>query len=359
MSPRPANPFGPRGWTPDRIGDLRHKTYVVTGGNDGAGFHASRILLAKGARVVMANRNPDKSRAAIAALKDAMGPDVPVSFVRMDLASLASVREAAEGLRASTPRIDALVCNAAIAQVPRRTLTEDGFESHLGVNHLGHFLLCALLFDRIAAASGRVVAVGSNAYKMGPRRLRFEDLDFAHGYSGWDAYAQSKLAQTMFGFELDRRCRDANVPVRAFVCHPGASRTGLIAKNGGLRDRIVWGLLAPLVAQSAERGAWPEVMCATEPDLAPKTLYGPTKRMDTVGPVGPCPLDPIALDREAAAHLWSISEERVGVRWTPGRPPRPVDGSATVDGAFPDGAHAPHRGFEATSAPDHPAEVPS
>src|SRR5690606_33584874 len=141
--------FGPGGWTPDRIGNLAGKTYLITGANSGTGFEASKILLSKGAKVAMLNRNPDKTTEAISVLKQELGAAVDVHVVRMDLGEQASVRAAAEEVLKTVPRIDALICNGAIAQVPQRQMTGDGFESQMGVNHYGHFLLQGLLYPRI------------------------------------------------------------------------------------------------------------------------------------------------------------------------------------------------------------------
>ena len=163
--------FGPKGWTPERLGSLAGKTYVITGANAGAGFEASRVFLSKGAKVVMLNRSDEKSTAAIAILKQEFGSNADVSFVSMDLAVLASVREAAAEVLEKVPHIDALICNAAIAQVANQKITVDGFESQLGVNHFGHFLLCGLLFERIEQSGGRIVVVGSNAYRMGLKKI--------------------------------------------------------------------------------------------------------------------------------------------------------------------------------------------
>ncbi|MBY5948348.1 SDR family oxidoreductase [Photobacterium rosenbergii] len=307
--------FGTKGWTPERIGSLNGKTYVITGANSGAGFEASRILLSKGAKVVMMNRNPAKSAAAIEQLKQDLGDHIDVRFVQMDLAELTSVRQAADELLGSTPVIDALICNGAIAQVAKQEITIDGFESQLGVNHFGHFLLCGLLFDRIEASQGRIIVVGSNAYKMGLKRIKFEDLNFNSKYTAWDSYAQSKLAQMMFAYELQRRIDVAGKQVEVQVCHPGASRTNLLMDTASTFNKILWSMLSRVIAQSAEKGAWPEVMCATEENLQPATLYGPTKRADTVGPVGACKLDDVALDTEMAAKLWSLSEQKTALNW--------------------------------------------
>lgn len=159
------NRFGLKGWTPDRIGSLVGKTYLITGANAGAGFEAAKILLNKGAEVVMLNRSKEKSVEAIANLKEELGVNAKVSFIKMDLAELSSVRNAAEEVLKKVPKIDALMCNAAIAQVPKQKFTTDGFESQLGVNHYGHFLLCGLLYDRIEESNGRIVVVASKVIK--------------------------------------------------------------------------------------------------------------------------------------------------------------------------------------------------
>ncbi|MGR3649489.1 MAG: SDR family oxidoreductase [Shimia sp.] len=309
--------FGPNGWTPDRIGSLKGKTYVITGANAGAGFEAARTLLSKGARVVMLNRSASKSNDAIATLKLEFGTGADVTFVQMDLAVQASVRDAAAELLGQVARIDALICNAAIAQVANQEITVDGFESQLGVNHFGHFLLCGLLFDRIEESSGRVVVVGSNAYKMGLKKLQFDDLNFETKYTAWNSYAQSKLAQMMFAYELQRRAQAAGKSVQVQVCHPGASRTNLLKDTASRFNKILWAILSRIVAQSAEKGAWPEVMCATEDSLELERLYGPTKRSQTVGAIDACPLDDCALDRDMAAKLWTLSEEKTSLSWAP------------------------------------------
>lgn len=135
------NPFGPKGWTPERLGSLSGKTFLITGANSGAGFQATRILLSKGGSVVMLNRNPSKSEAAIAKLQTEFGDEAKVSFIPLDLAELASVRGASQEILEKVPKIDALMCNGAIAQISTQQLTVDGFESQLGVNHYGHFFI--------------------------------------------------------------------------------------------------------------------------------------------------------------------------------------------------------------------------
>ncbi|MSU89853.1 SDR family NAD(P)-dependent oxidoreductase [Rhodobacteraceae bacterium 2CG4] len=308
--------FGPEGWTPERLGNLAGKTHVITGANTGAGFQAARILLSKGAKVVMLNRSAEKSAVAVRELKQEYGADAEVSFVRMDLAELASVRAAAEEVLKTVPRIDALICNAAIAQVPTQKFTKDGFESQLGTNHYGHFVLCGMLLDRIEEAKGRIVVVASLGYNMGIKTIQFDDMNWDRNYSPNPVYSQSKLAQMMFAYELQDRVKAAGRNVAVHVCHPGASATSLISTSGGRMTRLTWWLMTktPFV-QSAAKGAYPEVMCATEDGLEQRALYGPTGRMQTGGPVGKGKLEPHAHDKPVMARLWEVSEQATGFHW--------------------------------------------
>ncbi|MBO9395438.1 SDR family oxidoreductase [Shimia sp. R9_2] len=310
--------FGPKGWTPEQLADQSGKTYIITGANAGAGFQAARSLLKKNAKVVMLNRSAAKSGAAIANLKQEFGEEADVSFIRMDLSVLESVREATEEVLKTLPRIDALINNAAIAQVPTRKLTVDGFESQLGTNHYGHFLLNGLLFDRIAESKGRIVIVASLGYNLGLKTIKFDDMNWNEGYGANNAYSQSKLAQMMFAYELqDRLAAAGSKDVEVFVCHPGSSATSLITTSGSRAMRFIWWLMTktPMV-QTAEQGSYPEVMCATEEALTEqRALYGPTGRMEMVGPVGKGTLNAHAYDKAIMKRLWRVSEQAVGFKW--------------------------------------------
>jgi NAD(P)-dependent dehydrogenase (short-subunit alcohol dehydrogenase family) len=308
--------FGPKGWTPDNLGSQTGKTYVITGGNAGAGYQATRILLTKGAKVIMLNRSAERSEAAVKDLKVEFGAEAQVSYIRMDLSDLASVRQAATLLLTQTSQIDALICNAAIAQVPTQKFTKDGFESQLGTNHYGHFVLCGMLFDLLDKSHGRIVVVASLGYKLGIRTIQFDDMNWDKNYSANPVYSQSKLAQMMFAYELQDKVKSANKSVKVYVCHPGASATSLISTSGGFLTRAVWWFMSktPMV-QSAERGAFPEVMCATADGLAERAFYGPTKRMETVGPVGEGTLEPHAYDKAVMSKLWDVSEDATGFKW--------------------------------------------
>lgn len=309
--------YGPQGWTPEQLGPQDGRTYLITGGNAGAGFEATRILLRRGAGVVMLNRSVERSEAAVAKLKEEFGAGAEVSFVRMDLSVLDSVRQAAAEVLETVPHIDALICNAAIAQVPSQKLTVDGFESMLGTNHYGHFLLSGLLFDRIEESKGRIVVVASLGYKMGIRTIQFDDMNWDSNYHQNKTYSQSKLAQMMFAYELQDRVAAAGSNVEVYVCHPGSSRTSLISTSGNLVTRAMFRLMSmsPMV-QSAEKGAYPEVMCATQDGLEARALYGPTGRNEWVGPVGRGTLEPFAYDKAVMQRLWTVSEKATGFDWT-------------------------------------------
>ncbi|OBT08014.1 oxidoreductase [Vibrio sp. UCD-FRSSP16_10] len=309
--------FGPQGWTPERIGSLKGKTYVITGATSGTGFEASKILLSKGAKVVMLNRNSSKSNHTISLLQAELGNNIDISFVQVDLGSLTSVKQAADELLHKVSQIDALICNGAIAQVPKQVLTEDGFESQLGVNHYGHFLLQGLLFPMIDKSSGRIVTVGSEGYKMGIKTIKFDDMNWDNNYTANKAYSQSKLAQIMSVYELQQRLATAGKNnVKVYACHPGSSRTSLITTSGNFVTRLIFGLMTKTaLTQTATKGAYPELMCALEPKLDEKAFYGPTGFNYFTGPVGECELASHALNKTVSTKLWQTSEKTVNFSW--------------------------------------------
>lgn len=311
------NQFGKKGWTPDRIGNLKGKTFVITGTTSGTGFEATKILLSKGATVVMLNRNPKKAENTINTLKQELGNHIDVSNIKMDLAAQASVKKAAEEVLKTVSQIDALICNAAIAQVPKQTPTVDGWESQMGTNYYGNFTLQALLFPLIEKSKGRIVTVGSMGYDMGIKTIKFDDLNWEKDYTPNNAYSQSKLAQIMTIYELQYRLKEAGkTDVKAYACHPGSSRTNLINTSSSFMMKFIFNLmkLSPLT-QSAEKGAYPQLMCATEENLDQSGFYGPTGRSNWTGPVGAHKLEPHAKDKAVAKRLWELSEKETGVTW--------------------------------------------
>lgn len=312
-----SNQFGKKGWTPERIENLKGKTYVITGTTSGTGYEAAKILLSKGAKVVMLNRNLQKSENTIQQLYKELGTKVDVSVIKMDLADQDSIKAAAFEVLQSVSQIDALLCNAAIAQTPKRNLTPEGWEVQMGVNYFGHFTLQGLLYPLIEKSKGRIVTVGSLGYDMGIKAIKFDDLSWEKDYSPNNAYSQSKLAQIMSMYELNDRLKEAGKSdVKAYACHPGSSRTSLIATNGSFMMKMIFGIMkmTPLT-QPAENGAYPQLMCATETNLDENGFYGPTGRSNWVGPVGAHEIKPHAKDMLAAKKLWELSEKETGVSW--------------------------------------------
>lgn len=299
-------------WTPEQLDDQRGKRFVITGGNSGIGLEAAKLLAAKGGDLVLACRSLERGEKACEAVR-AHAPGATVELVRLDLADLSSVKEAATELRERFDGIDVLVNNAGVMAMPRRT-TADGFELQLGVNHLGHFALTLQVLDRVR---DRVVSVSSLYHKRG--RIRFDDLMGEKHYGRWSAYAQSKLANLLFTRELDHRLRHSGSTVRALACHPGYAATHLQTAASEIEGKRVRALIAKgvnaLLAQDAERGGWPTVY-ASAADLPGGSYVGPQERFEMAGPVGPASRAPVAKDDATARRLWEVSEELTGVRST-------------------------------------------
>ena len=299
-------------WTPDELPDLTGKTYFITGANSGIGLEATKILTGKGAHVIIGARSQAKGDGAIAHVKEHV-PSASVSFVQCDLTDKDSIEACAASVIEHGP-LDALVCNAGVMQPPLRR-TPEGFELQIGTNHLGHFRLSSLLYDHLKQTSGRIVPVSSIAHLQG--NIDFDDLQSEKRYDATRAYCQSKLANILFGFELNRRCVEAGSPVRGIPVHPGYSATNLqsagVGMEGGSRFfKYLYKLSNALVAQSAERGSYPLCLAAADPKAEGGIYYGPTRFGDSNGPVGKSRVAKVARDVDVAKRLWEVSEQLVG-----------------------------------------------
>ncbi|KAF0805550.1 short chain dehydrogenase [Alcanivorax xiamenensis] len=304
-------------WSPQDIPDQQARTVVITGANSGIGFETALALADKGARVVMACRNPTKAEAARERIREQTGGRGEVQIVALDLASLDSVRRAADTLRERYSRLDLLINNAGVMWL-RQGHTEDGFERQLGVNHLGHFALTGLLLPALREVpDSRIVTVSSLAHKAG--RLHLDNLQLDGRYGRQRAYAQAKLANLVFALELERRLRATEAETLSVACHPGLASTNL-AESGVAREspfgvgyvaRWLW----PLFTQSAARGAAPTLYAATSPQVQGGGYYGPAYLREAVGP--PTLVHPSQRARDAAdaARLWEQSEALTGVRY--------------------------------------------
>jgi NAD(P)-dependent dehydrogenase (short-subunit alcohol dehydrogenase family) len=297
-------------WTAQDIPDQHGRVAIVTGANTGLGFETARMLAERGATVVMAVRSVEKGREAAARIPG----DVTVQA--LDLTSLDSIRSAAADLRAAHPRIDLLINNAGVMYPPRQT-TADGFELHFGTNHLGHFALTGLLLDRLLPVPGsRVVTVSSTGHRI-RAAIHFDDLQWERSYSRMGAYGQSKLANLLFTYELQRRLAAHGTTV-AVAAHPGMSNTELTRNTPAVfRLPITW--LAPLFTQKPEMGALPTLRAATDPAVAGGQYYGPGDRREIRGYPKLVTSSPDSHDAEVQRRLWTVSEELTGVSFPLGQ----------------------------------------
>jgi NAD(P)-dependent dehydrogenase (short-subunit alcohol dehydrogenase family) len=308
-------------WTAERIPDQKGRTAIVTGANSGLGLIVARELARAGARVIATSRDAARGAVAIKAIKTAH-PAANVEAAQLDLADLASVRAFAQQFQQGGDRLDLLVNNAGIMAMPHRR-TADGFELQFGTNHLGHFALTALLMPAFKQSPGtRVVTVSSINHKAG--RMRFDDLQGEQHYSRWGAYGQSKLANLLFAFELDRRLEAARLPMTSVAAHPGYSATNL-QLTGPPLQRFVLSLGNRMFAQSAEMGALPTLYAATSPDLPGGSYVGPDGPGEMRG--YPTLVQPSARakDMAAAERLWEISEKLTGLKYRLPEPPESVE----------------------------------
>ena len=301
------------GWTPDQLPSRAGCTYAITGGNSGLGLEAATWLAQKGARVVLTARSEAKAQGALAHIRGVV-PDADADFVLLDLADLDSVARAADALREACPTLDGVVNNAGVMQPPLRR-TAQGFELQLGTNHLGHFRLNSLLFHHLEASGGRIVPVASIAHKYGS--IDFDDLNADTRYDPSARYAQSKLANLLYGFELHRRLVARGSAVSSIPCHPGYAATNLQSAGVGMDGgsvffRLLYKVTNAVMAQSATAGAIPLVLAVADPDAEPGTYYGPTAMGQARGPVGPSFVAARARDEAVAQKLWERTEEMVG-----------------------------------------------
>ncbi|AXQ28640.1 SDR family NAD(P)-dependent oxidoreductase [Solimonas sp. K1W22B-7] len=298
-------------WTLRDIPDLSGRLALVTGANRGLGLEIAAGLAGAGARVVLGCRNLARAEAAVAEIQR-RAPRAQTEVMAIDLADLASVRDFAAGFTARHEKLDLLVNNGAAIMVPKGR-TRDGFETHMGTNHLGPFLLTGLLLDRLAATPGaRILNTASMAHGL-TSGVNLEDpLYERRPYKEMDAYGASKLATLQFTFELDRRLRRAGLPVTALAAHPGYTATNLDIGNAFMR------LMTRLIAQAPAMGALPALYAATAPGVSGGEYYGPDGFKELKGYPRKVGCKPDASDPVKAARLWGWSEQMTGMRYLQG-----------------------------------------
>ncbi|UPW02182.1 oxidoreductase [Halorussus gelatinilyticus] len=317
-------------WTAARMPEMDDRVVVVTGANSGLGYEATRAFARQGAHVVMACRSEERGEAAKRRIRteDAGGSARgSLEVAELDLADLDSVRAFADEFRAAHDELHVLCNNAGVMAIPRRE-TAEGFEMQFGVNHLGHFALTGHLLDALLNTAGRtrVVTQSSGVHERGD--VDFRDLHHEDSYDEWDAYAQSKLANVLFAYELQRRLDDADAEVASVACHPGYAATNLQRRGPEMSGSTVrlWAMKAAnaVFAQSAEDGALPMLYAATAPEIDGGEYVGPGGLFGMRGSPEIQRSSEISYDRNRAERLWRVSEELTGVTYD-------LERSATAD----------------------------
>jgi NAD(P)-dependent dehydrogenase (short-subunit alcohol dehydrogenase family) len=313
-----------RGWTVKDIPSQAGRRVLITGANSGIGYYAALELARKGAHVLLACRDKKKGEGALARIK-AQVPAARAEVVALDLASLESVHRCASAELALGLPLDLLINNAGVMAPRKRVETADGFELQFGTNVLGHFALTALLLPALERAATmasqrpRVVTLASIAHKRG--RLNFDDLQSIKSYSPMGAYQQSKLADLMLAFELERRLRRAGAPaagIMSVAAHPGVANTNLF-QVGDFNPVERWvrrgaGAVIGALLNTEAHGAIPTLFAATAPEAEGGGYYGPQGFQEMRGgDVGPAKVEAQAVDQAAAARLWGECERLTGV----------------------------------------------
>ena len=299
-------------WTAADIPDQSGRVAVITGANTGLGYWTAEMLADKGAHVVLAVRNLEKGKDAVDRIT-AKSPKADVALQQLDLTSLDEIRKTAEELKAAHERIDLLINNAGVMYTDKAT-TKDGFELQFGTNHLGHFAFTGLLLDRLLPVQGsRVVTVSSIGHRI-IAKIHFDDLQWERSYNRVAAYGQSKLANLMFTYELQRRLAAKAAPTVALAAHPGGSDTELTRNIPRLLKPVV-DVVWPMFSQSAEMGALPTVRAATDPSAQGGQYYGPDGIGEQRGYPKVVKSSKQSHDEAIQRRLWTVSEELTGVTY--------------------------------------------
>ncbi len=293
-------------WTERDIPEQKGRVAVVTGANTGLGFETARALAEHGATVVLAVRDVEKGKQAAARIAG----DVTVQ--ELDLSSLESVRTAAADLHGTHARIDLLINNAGLMYPPKQT-TRDGFELQFGTNHLGHFAFTGQVLDLLLPVPGsRVVTVSSVGHRI-QAAIHFDDLQWERSYNRVAAYGQSKLANLMFTYELQRRLAQHGTTA-AVAAHPGVANTDLL-RNSPAALRLIAPLVVPLITQNAAMGALPTLRAATDPAVLGGQYYGPDGLRESCGHPQVVTSSEQSYDVAIQQRLWAASEDLTGVKF--------------------------------------------
>lgn len=302
-------------WTAGDIAEQTGKTVLVTGANSGIGYQAALELARRGAHVLLGVRDKTKGAAAMSKLRREV-PAASIELADLDMASLASIRAFAASFTSRAVPLDLLINNAGVMALPKRELTEDGFERQFGTNHLGHFALTGLLMPALLAApQPRVITVSSLAHRNG--RMEWDNLQSERKYVPWDAYNASKLANLLFALELQRKASASGSPLVSIPVHPGIARTRIFSNGPGVRDvkAVAMVILSPFITQDDTMGALPTLYAATAPQARGGEYIGPDGFQGFKGHPTVEQPRPQALNEADAKRLWSVSEQLTGVAY--------------------------------------------
>jgi len=291
--------------------DMQGKVAIVTGANTGIGYITSRELAKMGAHVILACRSRERGEAALERLKKeaqeqavtslAIG-EIKAELMLLDLGSLASIRDFVAAFKAKNLGLHVLVNNAGIMALPERLTTVDGFEAQFGTNHVGHFYLTVELLDIIKNSEpARIVNLSSMAHSMG--KMNWDDLHYVKGYSAWDSYGQSKLANVLFTKELQRRFDEEGKNVSCYAVHPGIVQTELM-RNMSSPMQFLGNTFGSIVCKTVEDGSLTSIKCATDPDVGHlKGFYwADSAQLEPSG---------AARNSESAVRLWKVTDELI------------------------------------------------
>lgn len=304
-----------KNWATNDIPSQNGKTIIITGASSGIGLEAAKVLSEKGGKIILPIRNLEKGNEAIQAIKQRF-PDADVELMKLDISDLDSVREFADEFKKKYNKLDLLLNNAGIMWPPQRNLSKQGYDLQFATNHLGHFLLTGLLLPLLKSTSNsRIVTQSSVLHKKTQGQsfeptIQFDDLTFAKNFDTKKAYAQSKLANLLFTYELDRRLKRSKTNTIATASHPGYTATNL-QKDAGFMMKI----MNVIMAQKVEMGVLPILRAATEPNLKGAEFFGPTKMNELKGYPELVQSSETSYDKNLASKLWEISEKLVDFKY--------------------------------------------
>ena len=292
----------------DKAPTQQGKVAIVTGANTGLGYETTMGFAKKNMKVIMACRSQTRAEKAKAEIEAKM-PDADLEIMLIDLSQLSSVRNFVENFKTKYTQLNLLINNAGIMWPPY-TKTVDGFESQMGANYFGHFLLTLLLIGSMPdTPDSRVVTLSSGAHKIGKGKINFEDLHWEKKYSKVGAYAQSKLACLMFAEELNRKLQDAGKKILSVSAHPGVSKTELGRHFSQFEELIIRYTIAPFLSHPVEQAALPTLMAALDHDVKGGDYFGPQGLLEMIGQPGRATKSKYSQDEDAAKKLWNISEQ--------------------------------------------------